>query len=121
MFHTSLRVLLTSLLKCGVLLILQGFSEKQKKTNLDSGNATGNQLLGRGKAVRSKHRRDIVAAVRDFISKSRPEGWGCSDVTQQCRNMRACGRPGRGQRGMHYVWQGAHASVILCTAQVWDH
>ena len=38
--------------------------------------------------MRSKDRRDIVAAVRDFISKSRPEGWGCSDVTQQCRNMR---------------------------------
>lgn len=48
----------------------------------------GTQLLGKGKVVRGKDRQAVSAAVQSFISKSRPEGWQLSDVTQQCSNMR---------------------------------
>ena len=59
-----------------------------QEADLDDGDADGNQLLGKGKALRRRDRRSTAAAVRGFISKSRPEGWECGDVDQQCRGMR---------------------------------
>ena len=38
--------------------------------------------------MRGRDRRDVLAAVHGFINKVRPEGWECSDVSAQCRNIR---------------------------------
>lgn len=59
-----------------------------QEADLDDGDADGNQLLGKGKAVRRKDRRGVLAAVQGFISKWRPKGWDAGDVTSQCSNIR---------------------------------
>ena len=57
-------------------------------TDLDDGDAQGNQLLGKGKPLRRADREGVLAKVQSFVGKHNPEGWQCSDVNLQCQNMR---------------------------------
>ena len=59
-----------------------------QEADLDDGDADGNQLLGKGKAVRRKDRQGALAVALGLINKWRPEGWDASDVSLLCRNIR---------------------------------
>ena len=59
-----------------------------QEADLDDGDADGNQLLGKGKAVCRKDRQGVLAAVQGSINKRRLKSWDASDVSLQCYNIR---------------------------------